>query len=287
MKNIRPTLAILATATVALTQATAWADSAADIQGYAANTAATFDDNGTGNYPVVSAILSAPNAVAVDGYTYTSWAYFAQDTTASLDIFYKSSLIPGYTPTVGDNILVQGTYSPFDGIPELETGTAQAIHVTYGGGGNSLYFAQPAVTTIPTINVGFTGPAGTGLNASGLAGQLLQLNNVTISGAGANWATHANVTATITDPSNNSMVMYLWASSYSTCAAIANGGGAVPTGPVDMTGFVDDFYNTSTLTSEAEFVPTSITALSVPEPTTLGLIGLGLAGVCYRLRKKA
>ena len=62
-----------------------------------------------------------------------------------------------------------------------------------------------------------------------------------------------------------------------------SGGTTVPTGEVDVEGFLD-FYAGS---SETEFVPISIT--TVPEPATLALCGvgsvLGLAG--YRLRKKA
>jgi hypothetical protein len=116
---------------------------------------------------------------------------------------------------------------------------------------------------------------------------LIQLNNVTISGLGANYTVHANMTGTITDQSANSMVLYLWASSYSTCGAIAAAGGPVPTGLVDMTGFISDYYNSTTLTTTAEFVPTSITV--VPEPVAMSLCGLGaaLAWVGYRLRKKA
>jgi hypothetical protein len=308
MKNIRPLLSVLVTATVALAQATALADSAANIQTYASGSAATYDDNGSGNYPIVTAILSAPHGTVynpgatLDGYTYNNWAYLAADTTGSLDMFYSSTAAgpaANYPtlPKVGDTILVQGTYSPFDGIPEIENGTAQAINV-YGPGsqGNAPYPpGAPVRTTIPVINVGTTLPAGGGVNASGLAGTLLELDNVTISGAGTTWAVHANTTATITDQSANSMVLYLWASSYSTAGAIAVGGitapdptgAAVPTGLVDMTGFVDDFYSTVTLTTEAEFVPISIT--QVPEPSAMVLCGLGfaLAGVGYRLRKKA
>jgi hypothetical protein len=157
----------------------------------------------------------------------------------------------------------------------------------------------PALTSIPTINVGTTGANGTGVNSSGLAGTLIELNNVTISDvfnqtAGtsstfiSNWATHANNQGIITDGSGNSMVMYLWASSYSTCGAIAAAGGAIPTGSVDMSGFVDDFYTSSTGVTEAEFIPTSI--VSVPEPGEMSLCAFGsaLAGLfCYRFRKQA
>jgi len=293
MKNVRPLLGVLATTTIALAQANAWADSAATIVTYPINTGVTYDDAGSpGNFPVITAILSAPAGsgynpgTSLDGYTNRNWSYLAQDTTGSLDLFYSSSLITAYVPHVGDSILVQGNYSPFSGIPEIANSTAHPLSVTFGSSGNPFYSAVPLLTTIPTINVGTNGG---GISLSGQGGKSLQLNNVTISGAGVNWAFHQNVSGTITDQGNNSMTMFLWASSYSTCAAIAAGGGPVPTGLVDVTGFISDFYN-STLNGGQivpEFVPISITA--VPEPAALGLCGLGsvLAWACYRLRKKA
>jgi hypothetical protein len=298
MKNIRPLLSVLVTAGVALAQATAWADSAASIQTQASGTAATYDDAGSGNFPIVTAVLSHPGSL--DGYTYANWAYLAADTTGSMELFYNSTLTgPAGSypnPTVGDTIAASGVYSPFHGIPEIANGTP-AINVSGPGSqGNAPYApGAPVVTTIPTINVGTTLPAGGGVNASGLAGYYLQLNNVTISDVSltgsspynANWLVHNNNQGIITDGSANSMVMYLYASSYSDCGAIAASGGLIPTGLVDMTGFVDDFYTSSTGVTEAEFVPVSIT--SVPEPSAMALGGLGsaLAWVCYRLRKKA
>ncbi len=294
MKNIRPLLSVLVTAGVALAQATAWADTSASIQTYASGTAATYNDNGSGNYPIVTVIASAPVG-ALDGYTYGNYAYFAADPYGSLDIFYSSSAAgPAVNyplPTVGDTILVQGTYSPFDGIPEIENGTApaQAIDV-FGPGsqGNPPYYTTPVVTTIPTINVGTTLPNGGGINSAvqggrSLAGTLIQLDNVTI-GATGNWPTHANLTTTVTD-GVNTMTLYFWASSYSTLGAL--GGTAIPQGQQDITGFVDDFYTSSTGITAAEFVPLSFT--SVPEPSAMAFWGLGsaLAWVCCRLRKKA
>jgi hypothetical protein len=277
----------------------AMADNAATIETYPINTAVTYDGNGS--YPIVTAILSAPHGTVynpgatLDGYTYGNWSYLAADPSGSIDIFYSSSLSEPYSlPTVGDTIAVQalaggagGNYSPFAGIPEIANSSANPLTIQGpGSSGNSPYNPTPYLTTIPTINVGTTLPNGGGINSSGLAGTLLTLDNVTISGAGANWTQHANVTGAITDGSNNSMVMFLWASSYSSCGAIAAAGGPVPTGPVDMTGFVEDFYSTSTLTTTAEFVPTSIT--SVPEPTILGFCGAGaLLALGLRSRKTA
>jgi PEP-CTERM motif len=286
MKNSKYLLPALFTGALALAQTSVLADSAAMIESQASGSAATYDDNGTGNYPVITTILSAPVG-ALDGYTYGNWAYLAADTTGSLDIFYSSTANNGSetVPTVGDTITVAGTYSPFDGIPEVaKTGTAITVNGP-GSQGNPPYApGAPVVTTIPTINVGTTLPAGAGVNASGLAGYYLQLNNVTI-GASGNFPTHANLTTTLTDQGGNSMTMFFWASSYSTDGAL--GGTAIPQGLVDVTGFVDDFYTSSTGVTSAEFVPMSFTV--VPEPTAMALSGLGslLALAGYRLRKKA
>ena len=293
---------------IGLSGSDALADDAATIETYASGTGVTYDGGGV-NYPIVTAILSAPHGsvynpgATLDGYTYNNWSYLAADPSGSIDLFYSSSLSEPYSsPTVGDTIVVEslsggpgGAYSPFDGIPEIANSSSYPLTIQGpGSSGNSPYNPTPALTTIPTINVGTTLPAGGGINASGLAGTLLQLNNVTISGAGTTWATHANTTATITDQSANSMVLYLWASSYSTDGAIAVGGitapdpsGApVPTGLVDMTGFVDDFYSSSTGITEAEFVPVSITSV-VPEPTTLCLCGAGALLILTLRRRKA
>jgi hypothetical protein len=186
-------------------------------------------------------------------------------------------------PTVGDQILVNGNWSPFDGIPEVANSAAHPISVQLGSQANPPYNPVPVVTTIPTINVGTTLPNGGGVNASGLAGTLVQLNNVTI-GSSGNFPTHNNLTTTVSD-GVNSMTLYFWASSYSTIGAM--GGTPIPDGTVDITGFVDDFYTSSSNTTSAEFVPISIT--EVPEPSAMALCGLGsaLAWVGYRLRKKA
>src|SRR5262249_44073658 len=117
-----------------------------------------------------------------------------------------------------------------------------------------------------------------------------ELGNVTISGGGLGTGlfptpaqdTVANETYTITDAGGNSMTMFDWVSSYSAAAAL--GGTAVPTGPVNLIGFDSVFGSGST--AEAEFTPIAIVA--VPEPTTLGLCGVGtLLALAFRARKKA
>jgi len=263
------TLAVL----IAATATNAKASSAATIEGQTSGTAATYD-NASGAFPVVNAILSSPGS-GDGGYTYNNWVFLAPDSTGSLDIFYNSS-VSSYAPTLGDGLSVTGTWSPFDGIPEVENSSAQALSITKESSGNS--YLSPTVVTIPQINV--TSETANGLINTPYVGYYLQLNNVTI-GATGNWPTHANETTTVSD-GVNTMVLYFWASSYSTIGAM--GGAAIPTGPVDMTGFVDFFASSS----EAEFVPTSISP--VPEPSALSLcggIGSLLAWVGYRLRKKS
>jgi hypothetical protein len=285
MKNIGPLLTVLITATVTLPQPAARADSAAAIQGLGPSGAAsvTWDDNGSGNYPVVSAILTHPGTVTgtAGTRTYSNWSLFGQDTTGSLDLFYPSS-VSSHSVQVGDQFLVQGKYAPFSGIPEIQN---PITTLTWGSSGNPLYSASPVSTTIPTINVGTNG---LGLSASGLSGQMLTLHNVTISGAGASWSgnPNVNVTAQISDQSANSMTLFVWGTSYYDAGAIIGSGGAVPTGLVDMTGFLSDFYNTTLNQITPEFIPLSIT--QVPEPAATAVCGLGsvLAFVCYRLPKK-
>jgi hypothetical protein len=232
------------------------ADNAFNIFTDPSGTLVTYD-NASGNYPVITAILSQPGTV--NGRTYTSWSFLAQDSTGSLDMFGALPSGSSYVPTVGDGISVSGTYSPFHQIPEV--GTMTSISLISSG------HAAPAVgvSTIPTLNQ-TTLP-------QGVAGRLWELDNVTISGAGAPGATFGTVNspsgAMITDGSNNSMTFFYWPTSYSTANAnMANV--TIPSGPVNMVGFVSVF--TSGGVSTTEFNPISI--IGVPEPASLALFGI-------------
>jgi hypothetical protein len=244
-----------------------FAEDAAQIE--AGPSGAVTYDNASGAYPVVTAVLSLPGSL--DGYTYTSDSFLAEDSSGSLDMFY-SSTASSYTPTVGDAVTVAGAYGPYQGLPEI----GKPLTITQESTGNTV--PAPLLETVSAINL-------TATNSEALlgsaAGYLIQLDNVTLGNAGSTWATHANVTTSVTD-NTGTMILYDWASSYSVDGAL--GGTAVPTGPVDVTGFID-FYAPS---SETEFIPVSI--VSVPEPTAMSLCGLGsiLVGMfSYRLRKKA
>jgi hypothetical protein len=224
---------------------------------------------------VIDAFGSKPGVV--DGYTYTSYAMIDSDGTGSLEIFGKIPTSSSYVPTVGDAIAATGTYSPFDAIPELESLTAISQVST------SNTIPAPVSVTIPQLNA---------LESSSypsnfaIQDYILALNNVTIDAVGGgqatgNFPTHANGTYSLVDGNvgDGTLTMYLWASSYS--AAGAYGGTAIPQGPVDITGICDVFSGAPNVT---EFVPFSIVA--VPEPASIGLLGLG-AAMLLRRRNKA
>jgi hypothetical protein len=197
---------------------------------------------------------------------------FAADSTGSLDLYGALPSGTTFTPAVGDAISASGTYSPYDQIPEVESLTALNLFST----GNSV--ATPSVYAIPTLTASTTIPLT-------MAGYLVTLDNVSLYTDSAatipvsgNFATHANTTLYAKDASGNIMEVYVWASSYSTDGAM--GGTPIPTGTVDMTGFVDESSG-----YPVEFVPMSIT--SVPEPATLSLCGAGgLLMLVFRLRRK-
>ena len=261
-------MAAAAVSAIGVCASTALAQNISTVEGQASSTAASLSDN-----PVITAVLSQPGTV--DGRSYTSWSFLVQDGTGSLDVFY-SSTASSYVPVVGNTVSINGNYSPFDGIPEIANSTAHPLSITTVG---TASVPSPAVVTIPQINA--TTEVNNLINTP-YAGYYIQLDNVTITGAPAVWPTAgANGTYTVTDGAN-SMVLFDWTTSYSTDGAL--GGTTIPTGPVDLDGFVD-FFATS---SEAEFIPTSV--ISVPEPASMSMFAIGaiMTGVfCYRLRKKA
>jgi hypothetical protein len=213
--------------------------------------------------PIITAVLTQPGMVG--GHNYTSWAFLAQDSTGSLDMFGSLTGL-GYTPTLGDAITVSGTFSPFHQIPEI--GTITAIGASSSGNpvpaASVFTVSQLNQTTLP-LNI---------------AGYWVEIQNATISG-GTTWNSYSqgNQTLTVTD-ATGSMTLYDWVTSYSTDAAM--GGNPIPTGPVNIYGFDSVFNNTS-----PEFTPIVVQSV-IPEPSVLSLFGAGsaLAYVASRLRRK-
>jgi hypothetical protein len=251
---------ILATALasgMAMSASNTLADSAATIFGLSSGTAVTYD-NASGSYPVITAILSQPGTL--DGYTYTSWSFLAQDASGSLDMYGALPGSSSYVPAVGDAISVSGTYSPYHQIPEVGTMTS----ISLMSSGNPV--SAPPVYTIPDMTASTTIP-------QALAGTLLALNHVSLYTDSAatipvsgDFPTHANLALYAKDGSGNIMEIYVWASSYSVDGAL--GGTPIPTGPVNIVGFLSQSG-----TYPVEMTPFSIT--SVPEPTALAVFGLG------------
>jgi hypothetical protein len=231
----------------------------------ASGTADTIGDPGNGDpAAVITYIASIPNATAVDGYTYTNWAFLANDGTGSLDIFGKIPAATPYTPTVGDAVTVSGTYAPFDAIPEIDALTS----IVKQSGGNAV--AGPISTTIPQINA-----IASASNFS-ISEYLLTLSDVTFVSPPANFPTHADLSLTASD-GTNSLTVFYDPSSYSVSGPW--GGTPIPTGPVTITGIADVFSGAS------EFIPLSI--VSVPEPTTMSLLALGGMALLGRRRRSA
>jgi len=272
---------------VALVGGSVFADSAADIEQFygTANPAVNWD-NTSGAYPVITAIASQPGFFG--GHTFTGWSLFAQDSSGGLDIFTSAATLStistgAYTaPAVGDAITLNGTYSPFDGIPEIEFSTVAASNqnITKVSSGNAV--PTPPIFTIPQLESGTGNGAGVLTNLA-IAGMYLEIQGVTISGSTGSFQstfpleTQANIVDeayTITDSGANHLEMFDWTTSYSVAAA--RGGTAVPTGPVNVYGFFDSFN---------EFVPLSIVA--VPEPSTVMLVCSGLLGLLVVRRRRS
>src|SRR5450755_1385675 len=105
------------------------ASTIAQVELTASGTLATLDQN-----PIVSAVLSTPTTT--NGVTTTRNIFLLDDGTGSIDMFGPTAsggaLPGGYVPAAGDNLTISGTFSPFNGIPELATPTA----ITKNSSGN-------------------------------------------------------------------------------------------------------------------------------------------------------
>lgn len=287
-------LVTVATVAMASLGVKVYADTAGDIeQDYGTgntnpDTMVLWDD-ASGGYPIVNAIGSQPGVYG--GHTFTYWAVLAQDSTGSMDEDVSTSQLntlsrnngntygtPLTSFSVGTAFSSYEAWVPFHQIPEVtpypsDTNIAGANppnpYITLQGTGST---APATVTTISTV-LGL----GNGVtNNLTLAGTYVEIKNVTISGSTGSYSSTfpaylSNIAAetyTISDGSTN-MAFFDWTTSYSVDAAM--GGSAVPTGPVNVYGFL----SVNPGAPNAEFVPLAI----VPEPSAFVLAGMGLLGL--------
>ncbi len=232
---------LVATILSAIATSNALASSALDIFNTASGTVVTYD-NASGAYPIVSAILSQPGTVGT--HTYTSWSFLAADSTGSIDMY--GSLPGAYTPQVGDGISLTGTYSPYHQIPEINAISA----ITQMSTGNAL----PATNAYSVADL----TASTNISQN-VAGHLIEVTNVTLyTDAGAtmpvsgNFA-DGNTTLYAKDGNGNILEVYVWVTSYSTCAAFV--GTPIPTGHVTVLGFVSQFSTFPVEMTPIQFIP--------------------------------
>ena len=235
-------IATALTLAICIVGSKAHASTVAQVEAQPSPTNGQTIDNASGQYPVITYILSQPQT-GLNGLNYGSWAFLANDGTGSLDVFGALPAGTSFTPTIGDGISATGRWLLFNGFPEIQALTA----ISKFSSGNSV--PAPLAETIPQINVN---PLP--LN---IGGYLVTLNNVTISNVqnGATTFGTSNLTATLTDASNNSMTMFYNPGTYST-ANLNLFGNTIPTGPVTMTGYMQIF--TSGTTHTPEFLPMSI-----------------------------
>ena len=273
-------------AAVALVGTKVLADDASDIEQFYTTGQVVTYDNTSGDYPVITAIPSYPGVTG--GHTYTGWSILAQDSTGSLDLFASAFTITNLTgsgagspytssslPAVGDKVNMQGTWSPFDQIPELTFTTVAASnqYLRVTSRGNAVPTA-PAFTVsqinIPNIS-----------NHIEFAGTLIELTNAVISTTNAltafpGYTNNVSAESMYVNDSSGAMTLFDWTTSYSGAAALQ--GTPITTSPVNIYGFVDAFGST------AEFVPLSIVA--VPEPSSIALIGVGVVGLFAMRRRR-
>ena len=243
-KPTRPRTIIILCATVALVCGGVNGGHAVDIaaiEGYPSGTVVIIDSS-----PVITAIASRGGGYTVNGYTYNYWGIFVQDATGALALY---GTLPSDTtepnPAGGDVVNAVGTFSPFHQIPEI--GSMSSL--TRISGGNSV--PTPPVFTIPQLTASGTIP-------QNQAGYVLQLQNVTIyADSGATIPASGNfpngdTTYYVKDSGGNIMAMYFWVTSYSADGDMI--GTAIPTGPVNITGFVEVYPGLP-----AEIIPLAFT----------------------------
>jgi len=267
---------------VALVGTRVFADNASDIESFYPNGAYVTYDNTSGDYPVVTAIGSMPGTFG--GKVYTSWSVFAQDSTGSLDIFTSASVLTtltanaGATINVGDKINVAGGWGPYHQIPELSL-----TSVVASGDVFQTISTGNALPTPPIFNVSQITAVGTTLsNNLNIAGFYFEMDNVTITASNGlttlpGYTTSiANETFRVAD-NTGSMTLFDWTTSYS-AAEMLTGTPIGASFQYNVKGFAS--YNTG---GPLEFTALNVTA--VPEPSTVALVGMGVAGL-FAIRRR-
>jgi len=290
-------------AAVVLSGVKVYADDAADIMGTANSTYSQYDNyydvgydpNG---YPVITDVASQPGVYG--GHTFTGWSLLAADETGSLDLFLSSATLAGLKGGVtslgaGYGINVAGYNSPFHSEAELGFSTvASSNHYFYitsqDTAGNLASVGAPPVFVISNVNYVAAISNNPGGLVAGVSAQYIELQDVTFSGSTGGFMStfptyaQANLLSesyTITD-SSGSIELFDYVTSYSAAAAL--GGTAVPTGPVDVYGFLSVFPSSGLPGGGLpEFTATSI----VPEPSAFMLAGMGLLGLLAIRRRRS
>jgi hypothetical protein len=253
--RIATTAIAVAAAAVVILPATSRATTFADLalaNASASGTAVTVDN------VTISDLL---NLSTTNGYNID-----VQDTSGGTQLFrFPTTAFTSFTPAIGQVVDVTATNSPFGGNNEFSNVGASVSLV------NATSTFVPTTVTTAQLNDAFTGT----VPADKLfLDETVTLANVTISSTNTTFA--VSTTYNASDALGTSVLFIPAATSYSFVAALA--GQSIPTGPVNITGFVD-YFSTG---SEVELYPTAITP--VPEPAALGLIAA--AGTLMAVKRR-
>lgn len=195
-----------------------------------------------------------------------------------------------YTPTLGDATTFSAYNAGYQDAPELVAGNSSngVFTATKISTGNSA-LVPPFVLTIPeAYTAGDGAGAASGVEAAAYpyGESIITLDNVYFNSSYASLSTTANTGYYINDGLGDGIEMYDYKSDSAVLAAVTAADAANPTGfssstAYDITAYADVYYG------ETEIYPLSITAVSVPEPTTIGLLGLAATGLLGRRRRHA